>query len=219
MKIAIDGPAGAGKSTAAKMLALRLGYVYIDTGAMYRALAYKALQQGTSLQDEQALFDLARNISIRFQPSPGQGQQIRCDGQDVTELIRTPGVSQAVGMVAAHTSVRQVMVELQKELAADGNVVMDGRDIGEVVIPDADFKFFLTADVHERARRRQAEWASNGQKRPAEEVLAEIIDRDYSDSHREFGALKELAESIVIDTTGLNAGQVEQVMLGIIRRG
>lgn len=217
MKIAIDGPAGAGKSTVARMLALDLGYVYIDTGAMYRALAYKALQQGISLQDEAALFQLAATISIRFQPSPGQAQRIYCDRQDVTDLIRTPEVSQAVGIVAAHTRVRQVMVDLQKELAAGGDVVMDGRDIGEVVIPDADFKFFMTADLQERARRRQAEWAGNGQPRDAGEVLAEIEDRDYSDSNREFGALKELADSIIIDTTGFDANRVKQIILGIIQ--
>lgn len=217
MKIAIDGPAGAGKSTVARMLARRLGYVYIDTGAMYRALAHKAIMLGISPHDENALFLLAQVTDIRFLPTPGQIQRVCCDGQDVSDQIRSPEVSQAVGIVAAHTRVREIMVESQKTLASGGDVIMDGRDIGEVVIPDADFKFFLTADLRERARRRQVEWAGAGQERPGEEVLAEIIDRDYGDSHREYGALKELADSIRIDTTSLEIEQVEKLMLGYIR--
>ncbi len=217
MKIAIDGPAGAGKSTVAKLLAAELGYVYIDTGAMYRALTFKAIQKGISLNDDQALSQLARNTSIHFEPLGNQDQLICCDGMDVTESIRTPEISQAVGIVAAHTRVRTIMVELQKRLAAEGNVVMDGRDIGEVVIPDADFKFFMTASLNERVRRRQAEWAVKGQKRPAENVESEIVDRDYADSTREFGALKELADSIVINTTGKSVHEVENMMLSIIR--
>ncbi len=216
MKIAIDGPAGAGKSTIAKLLARETGFIYIDTGAMYRALTWKALQKNINLNSEKDLETLARQTRIEFQYS-SHAQKTICDGEDVSQAIRSPEVSAFVSIVAAHTGIRSIMVKLQQELARNHSVVMDGRDIGECVLPDADFKFYLTASIDERARRRQKELLASGFEVEYDSIKNEIAVRDMNDASREVGALKVLPDSIVIDTSDCQASEVLDKMLRIMR--
>lgn len=218
MKIAIDGPAGAGKSTVAKLLAQKLGIIYIDTGAMYRALTLKALRLGVNLDDIKSLTDLAKNISISFK-NLGEQQYIYCDGENVTEEIRIPEVNNNVSKIAAYTAIREIMVKQQQEMAKSSSVVMDGRDIGECVLPDADFKFFLTASIEERAKRRSLELKKQGYDINLEEVKKDLISRDTNDSNREVGALKILDDSIVIDTSDKTITEVLDSMISIINQG
>lgn len=216
MKIAIDGPAGAGKSTLAKELSRKLGYIYIDTGAMYRSLTWKALLNGIDLEDAQALFELARNTRIYFQ-SDSDKQRVICDNMDVTEEIRSPQVSGTVSRVASYPEVRNIMVQQQQEMGRSVSVVMDGRDIGECVLPDAEYKFFLTADREERAKRRTEELRVQGYNVIPELIAKDILQRDQDDASREVGALKILDDSIVIDTTNLTIEQVLEKILAIIQ--
>lgn len=215
MKIAIDGPAGAGKSTIAKMIAKKLGFVYIDTGAMYRALTWQALQQGIDLHNSQALNELARTTGIKFQQA-ADNQRVICDGEDVSEAIRTPPVNSAVSIVAADSGVREIMVEKQQNLALLSSVVMDGRDIGEIVLPDAEYKLFITASLEERVRRRMLELEVQGFATNIEELQKEIANRDQMDSERPVGALKILPDAIVIDTSFLSIDEALQKILDII---
>lgn len=216
MKIAIDGPAGAGKSTVARELARELGFIYIDTGAMYRALTWKALQEGIDLEDPKALYELAVNTDIHFTFNSTE-QKVMCDDVDITFLIRSPEVSSVVSKVASCPDIRRVMVRRQQEMAANISVVMDGRDIGEYVLPDAEYKFFLTANLDERIRRRKKERAEQGFEVDDESIKSEIIERDRNDTQREVGALKVLNDSIVIDTSNLSVKEVVNRMLSIIR--
>lgn len=215
MQIAIDGPAGAGKSTLARKIAEKLGILYIDTGAMYRALTWKALNDKVNLKDKKILRELADNTSITLTYCDGV-LKTYCDGHEVTEAIRYPEVSRWVPVVAADEGVRQVMVSKQQQIAQETSVVMDGRDIGLCVLPDADFKFYLTASLEERARRRAKELVVQGYRVDFEEVKEEIRGRDQSDSQREVGALKVLPDSIIIDTSDLNADEVVDKVLSII---
>lgn len=215
MKIAIDGPAGAGKSTIAKMLAEKLGFIYIDTGAMYRALTLKAIEQGIDLDDYMALTELAQSANIYFK-NEADLQYIYCDGENVTELIRTPEINSNVSKIAAYPTVRTFMVKKQQDLAKLDAVVMDGRDIGECVLPDADFKFFITASLEERAARRIKELAQKGHQLTLEEVQDEIAKRDANDTNRGVGALKILDESIVIDTTNKSIKEVLDTLIAYI---
>ena len=215
MKIAIDGPAGAGKSTLARALARTLGFIYIDTGAMYRALTWKALQIGLNLQDYEALQRLAASLDIHFETREGE-QRVICAGEDITELVRSPAVNSAVSQVAAPPAVREVMVNKQQKMARSSNVVMEGRDIGELILPDAEFKFFLTADLEERALRRALELELQGFRQDINNTQTEIENRDCLDSQREVGALKILADSIVIDTSQCAADAVLTQILAII---
>lgn len=215
MKIAIDGPAGAGKSTLARQIAEKLGILYIDTGAMYRALTWKALASNINLRDKASLYELAVATEISLVYEDGQ-LRVYCDRQDVTEAIRTPEVSRWVPVVAVDEGVRKVMVEKQREIARKTSVVMDGRDIGLCVLPDADFKFYLTANLEERARRRAKEMVKKGYKVNFEEIKAEIWERDKLDSEREIGPLKVLPDSIVIDTSYLTAEEVVDKVLSLI---
>lgn len=207
MKIAIDGPAGAGKSTVARRLARELNFTYIDTGAMYRALTLKALQQGIDLYDSNLLQQLAEATDIHFQNHSGD-QRIISDGVDVTDLIRAPQVGEAVSTVSSHPAVRAVMVKLQQAMAGKCSVVMDGRDIGEYVLPDADYKFFLTAGLEERAQRRVREMELLGYKSDPSAVREEMIKRDQIDSQRPVGALRVLPDHIVIDTSNMTEDEV-----------
>ena len=216
MKIAIDGPAGAGKSTVARKLAQELGFVYIDTGAMYRALTWKALQKKVDPGNTEALYELANNIRIHFEYHSGR-QKVICDGEDLTAAIRLPEVSAMVSTVASHPAIRKIMVEQQQEMARSISVVMDGRDIGECVLPDAEYKFFITASIKERTNRRAAELSDSGFTIDYDTILQDITQRDKRDSEREIGSLKILAESIVIDSSNLSIEQVLQKMLAIIR--
>jgi CMP/dCMP kinase len=218
MKIAIDGPAGAGKSTLAKALAGRLGFLYIDTGAMYRALTWKALQRGIDLFDGSALSALADSTDIHFETMAGV-QHLICDGEDVTRVIRSPEVSSAVSKIASLAAVREIMVCKQQHMAQTRNVIMDGRDIGELVLPDAEFKFFLTADLEERAQRRALEMEMQGYHITGNSIKQDIQNRDRMDSERDVGSLKVLPESIVIDTSQSSADDVLVQILSIIREG
>lgn len=215
MKIAVDGPAGAGKSTLAQALAHKLGFVYIDTGAMYRALTWKALQMGIDPQDGANLQRLAASLDIHFETRVGV-QRLICAGDDVTELIRTPEVNAAVSLVAAYPAVREIMVSKQRGMAWSSNVVMDGRDIGEVVLPDAEFKFFLNASLEERARRRALDMERQGFVIDIDTTKKDIEKRDRLDAERELGALKILPDSIVIDTGRYSAEEILARILAII---
>jgi len=215
MKIAIDGPAGAGKSTVARMIAKVLGFVYIDTGAMYRALTWKALQKEIALSDHETLYQLALTTEINFQPA-AEIQKVICDGEDVTEAIRSPQVNASVAIVAAHARVREIMVKKQQTMANFSSVVMDGRDIGEQVLPDAEYKFYITASLEERARRRIVELQAQGFAVQEEVLEQEMEDRDRMDCERAVGALKVLPDAILIDTSLLSIDEVLQKMLAII---
>ena len=215
LKIAIDGPAGAGKSTVAKRVAEQLGFVYIDTGAMYRALTFKALQLKMDLHDEASLTNLLAHNSIELKVD-NQQQKVYINKEDITEEIRNPEVSQHVSTVAAHEKVRKAMVEVQKKLADDGNIVMDGRDIGTHVLPDAQVKIFLTASIEERANRRFAELKLKGYLDNLEQIKNEIALRDKKDEEREFSPLRKADDAILLDTTKLSIDEVVEQIIALV---
>lgn len=215
MKIAIDGPAGAGKSTIARIIAKKMGFVYIDTGAMYRALTWKALQNEVDLHHSQVLKDLAQVTNIYFKQT-SDTQRVICDGEDVSEAIRSPRINSTVSIVAADSMVREIMVEKQQLMARVASVVMDGRDIGEKVLPDADYKFYVTASLEERARRRILELEAQGFNTGLEELKQDIASRDQMDRERPIGALKVLPDAIVIDTSFLSIDESVRKILEII---
>ncbi|ATW24104.1 (d)CMP kinase [Candidatus Formimonas warabiya] len=212
--IAIDGPAGAGKSTVARLVAKRLNYLYIDTGAMYRAITYKVMQQKIPLDDHHALTELAQNTNIKLINRNGRNL-VFCDEHDVTEQIRDPEVSRNVSLVSLVPGVRQKMVQLQREMARDGGVVMDGRDICTVVLPDADCKIFLTASVEERAWRRRKEFEVKGYPISWESVKEDIMQRDLLDSQRAVSPLVKSPDAYLIDTTGLTIDTVIKRILNL----
>ncbi|WP_144476733.1 (d)CMP kinase [Cytobacillus oceanisediminis] len=212
ISIAIDGPAAAGKSTVAKIVAEKLTYVYIDTGAMYRALTYKALQKGARLDHEAQLIDILNNTLIELQPGE-MGQKVLLDGIEVTNDIRSSEVTNQVSYVAVHELVRKEMVKRQQAFARDGGVVMDGRDIGTHVLPNAEVKVFLLASVEERAQRRHDENIQKGFPSDLEKLKEEIAARDKIDSEREVAPLKKAGDAVEIDTTSLTiADVVEKIM-------
>lgn len=219
LRIAIDGPAAAGKSTVAKIVAGKLSYLYIDTGAMYRSLTYKALSSNVDLHDENALNQLLSETTIELEPSE-VGQLVFLDGNDVTDEIRQASVTNSVSHVAVHSGVREEMVKRQQLLAKEGAVVMDGRDIGTHVIPDAEIKVFLLASVDERAQRRHEENLSKGYPSDLEQLKGEIARRDKIDSEREVAPLKKAEDATEIDTTSLSISEVvDQIMLLVERKG
>jgi CMP/dCMP kinase len=216
--VAIDGPAGAGKSTVARALARKLGFTYLDSGAMYRSVALAALQRGGGTLPERpgALGELARAVEIEFggrdaATSSGAAPPVLLDGDDVSEAIRAPEVSEAASVLAADVDVREALVAKQRELIARGDWVAEGRDIGTVVAPDAELKVFLTADPHERARRRAAELGAD-----VATVLAEQTLRDERDSSRAHSPLHAAADAVTLDTSGLSAEQVVQAIAALV---
>ncbi|NVY95756.1 (d)CMP kinase [Lactobacillus sp. DCY120] len=215
MQIAIDGPASSGKSTIAKIIAQQLGYLYIDTGAMYRAVTLMAQQAGVAYGAEAEIVQQMGQQTISFQLIAGQ-QHTFLGPQDVTELIRTPLVANNVSEVSALAKVRQLLVKQQQDLAATQNVVMDGRDIGTVVLPQAPVKIFMTASVSERAQRRYRENLTRNITTSLETLKMEIAARDYKDSHRKISPLKAASDAVHVDTTGLTIEQVVQKILEII---
>ena len=200
INIAIDGPAGAGKSSLSRKLAANLGYIYVDTGALYRAVGLKFSRLGfdTKLEGDIAKVLKSTVVDIKF---VNEEQRVFLDDSDVSDLIRTPEASMMASAVSAKPEVRAYLLDMQRNLAKNNNVVMDGRDIGTVVLPDAKVKIFLTADVEERARRRLLELEQKGEKVTFEEVLSDMKQRDYNDSHRAIAPLKQAEDAVLADTT------------------
>jgi CMP/dCMP kinase len=217
LRIAIDGPAAAGKSTVAKIVAGRLSYLYIDTGAMYRSLTYKALKSGVDLHNETELTMLLKTTKIELEPSD-KGQLVFLDGVNVTDEIRQSEVTNSVSHAAIHSQVREEMVKRQQGLAREGGVVMDGRDIGTHVIPDAEIKVFLLASVEERAHRRHEENVSKGFPSDLEKLKEEIALRDKIDSEREVAPLKKADDATEIDTTSLTILEVVDRIMSLVER-
>ena len=212
MIIAIDGPAGSGKSTVARLIAKRLNFKYIETGLMYRAVAWKAQQSGIDPQDEEKIAEVARTIAIEFQPGP-ERQKVMVDGQDLTPVLQTETIGRLAAIVAANKAVREVMVAQQQKMGQNGKVVMDGRDIGTVVFPDAEKKFFMVADQKERAHRRHQEIKADQPEIKFEKILEQLQQRDFEDENREVSPLIPAADSIRLDTTRMN---IEDVVAQII---
>lgn len=213
--VAIDGPSASGKSTAGKELARRLGYLYIDTGAMYRTVALAAAREGISYEEVDQIVKLAQRIRIDLKGEP-HNLHVFLDGEDVSEAIRTPEISLGASKVSAIAGVRQAMVDRQREMGAVGGVVMDGRDIGTHVFPKADIKFFLIADLMERAHRRNLEEQKRGYNVPLEKTLHEIEERDKRDQSRSYAPLKPADDSIQLNTSDKSPEQVVEVMLTYI---
>jgi cytidylate kinase len=216
--VAIDGPAGSGKSTVARGVARRLGFTYLDSGALYRAVTLAALEAGTDLEDGGALGRLAAAARIELREREHDNVLVTLDGRDVTEEIREPGVTGVSSKVAAHSEVRAALLAKQRELIASGNYVVEGRDIGTVVAPDASIKAFLTADPAERARRRAAELRRRGLEAEADDVRRAIEQRDRLDSTRSAAPLRTAEDAVVIDTTGLDAATVIDRVLELVKQ-
>ncbi len=209
--VAIDGPAGSGKSTVTHLLARKLGYTHIDTGALYRCIAWKAFQQSVSLDDGEALGRVAESCRLEFR-WVGDQNHIFCDGMDLSPHIRTPEISSAASTVSSHPQVRQALLGLQRKLGEKGGAVLEGRDIGTVVFPGAHIKFYLTASVDVRAQRRMAELDAKGIYQSFEEVRKQVAARDKADSERKVAPLRIADDAIKVDSSTLTADQVVETM-------
>lgn len=214
--IAIDGPAGAGKSTIARRAAEQIGFIYVDTGALYRAIGLYMMNQGVDTTDAQAVCPLLQKVDISLAFQSGEQRVILC-GADVSDEIRTAEVSMAASNVSAIGQVREFLFALQKNIAKTNDVVMDGRDIGTVVLPDAQVKIFLTASPEERAKRRYDEMILKGQKADFDDVLSDLRKRDYNDSHRAVAPLVPAADAVIVDTTGNTLEQSVEQLIAIIK--
>ena len=212
MIIAVDGPAGAGKSTISKLIAKKLNINYIDTGAMYRAVTYKCLSEGVDVKNEEAVIEVAKRTDIDFRDN-----NIYLDSKVVNEEIRTREVSANVSDIAKIKEVRYLMVDVQREIGTRNDVILDGRDIGSYVFPNADYKFFLVATPEERGRRRYKELCEKGFEGTLEEIIKDIEKRDEIDSNREFAPLKKADDAIEIDTTGLGIDEVVEAVVSKIK--
>jgi cytidylate kinase len=222
--IAIDGPAGAGKSTVARMVADRLGYVLVDTGAMYRAVAVAAARAGLSFEDEESVAKLATELAdgrrirlVADRSIPGSGVRVMVDEADVSRDIRTPEMSLGASRVSAIPRVREALLAMQRQAGEGGGVVLEGRDIGTVVFPDAEVKFFLTATSHERASRRHSELAAKGQSVTLEETLADVEKRDRADTLRPVAPLKQADDAVLVDSSGIAIEEVVSQMVEVVR--
>lgn len=215
VSVAIDGPAGAGKSTLARRLAAQLGYIYVDTGAMYRAVGLYALRAGQDPKDNVAVEGLLPQISLRLDCPDGE-QHIYLNGEDVSSAIRTEQAGMAASAVGANPAVRAFLLETQRQMARTQNVLMDGRDIGTVVLPDAAVKIFLTASPEARAARRWKEYQEKGQQVSYEQVLEDVRQRDYQDTHREAAPLRQAEDAVLLDTSELDFEQSLAAMAAII---
>lgn len=220
MIIAIDGPAGSGKSTVARIVAEKLNFRYIDTGSMYRSVAWKSLQKKTTLKNEAAVADIASKIKIELIPDE-DGQLVFVDGKNITDQLKVEEISRGAAIVAAQPLIREIMTNKQRKLGAHGKVVMDGRDIGTVVFPQADKKFFLDADSKERGRRRFAELEEKNQTKNTDlsTIIKQIVQRDHEDRNRKIAPLKQAKDAMLIDTTHLSIDQVVEEIIKIITPG
>lgn len=215
MKIALDGPAGAGKSTVAKAIAKKLDIMYLDTGAMYRAVALHMLDNGIKVEEQDKVEEALKNIDLLVKYEDGT-QKMYLEGQDVSLRIRENAVSKAASDFSALQPVRLFLVKMQRETASKNDCILDGRDIGTFVLPDADFKFYLTADSAERAKRRAKELAEKGQVVDVKKIQEEIEQRDYNDSHREFAPLKQAEDAVLVDSTNMTIEEVITFVTNII---
>lgn len=213
MNVAIDGPAGAGKSTIAKAIAKKMGYVYVDTGAMYRAMALFFLRAGIAADDEKSIADTVDDISVSIRYEDG-AQHVILNDEDVTGMIRTEEVGNMASATSVFAPVRTKLVALQQELAKTTDVIMDGRDIGTVVLPNADVKIFLTASVECRAKRRFDELVGKGETPDFDKIAKDIEERDYRDSHREISPLKQAEDAILVDSSDMTIEQVVDTIIG-----
>ncbi len=213
--IAIDGPAGAGKSTIAKLLAAKMNYVYVDTGAMYRAMAVYFTQNGVDPYDENAINEAVKGVDVTIEYKDGV-QQVILNGDNVTHLLRTEETGKMASLTSKYGAVRTKLVDLQRKLAKTTDVIMDGRDIGTTVLPDAFVKIFLTATSDARAKRRFDELSAKGEKCDYEVIKADIEKRDYEDSHREISPLKQAEDAVLVDTSDMNIEQVVEAITAII---
>jgi cytidylate kinase len=217
INIAIDGPSGAGKSTLARRLAAELNFVYVDTGAMFRTIALYCSRKGVDASDEDAVLALLPEISLDMSYGPGGEQQMLLNGENVSGLIRTPEISMYTSAISAYAQVRAFLLEQQRELGRRSNILMDGRDIGTVVLPDADVKIYLTAAPEARAHRRWLELAEKGESVTEEEVLRDVLQRDYNDTHRDVAPLRQAEDAVLADTTHCDLEESYQLLLGIIK--
>jgi len=213
--IAIDGPAGSGKSTVARLVAERLGYLYINTGAMYRAVTWQALQERIDLEDEDALVELAKRCKIAFEDN---GSRVILNGEDVSRQIRFPEVDRNISPVVKFARLRAIMVRQQQNLARKGRIVSEGRDVTTVVFPDADVKIYLDASLEERSRRRHKELTERGHELDLTQVEEDTARRDKADRTREHGSLKIAPDAVVVDTTGVTIDQVVETIVDIVER-
>ena len=215
--IAIDGPAGAGKSTIAKLCAKELEFIYVDTGALYRAIGLCAFRNNIGSKDADAILQMLKDIKVELAFNDKKEQIVLLNGEDVSGFIRTPEISMYASDVSAIPQVRAFLLELQRNMAKTNNVIMDGRDIGTVVLPDAQIKIFLTASPQVRAKRRYDELIEKGMDVNFDDILSDVITRDYNDSHREIAPLKPAEDSIIVDTSQLNLEQSVSKMISIMK--
>ncbi len=218
INIALDGPAGSGKSTVAKIIANKLNILYLDTGATYRACALKCILSGVDVKDESAVKKIIKDIDVKVEYKKGT-QVTLLDGKDVSTDIRKPEVSMLASAVSAHKVVREKMVELQREVAKSMDCVLDGRDIGSHVLPNAEFKYYITADSKIRAERRYKELIERGTPVDFEKLHEEIVQRDYNDSHREFAPLKQCDDAKLIDTSHMTVDEVVDIIIKDVTKG
>ncbi len=224
ISIAIDGPAASGKSTTARLVARTLGYLHLDTGAMYRAITLGVLKQGIAVENQNGVREFAEKAEVTIDARGAAGNGVLLNGSDVTDAIRSPEVTKNVSAVSSYEGVRRVMVREQRKMARRGGVVLEGRDIGTVVLPDAELKIYMIADVHERARRRQRDLMAAGVRADETEIVRDIEDRDRKDSTREVSPLRKADGAIILDTSTLTIDQqvsfiVERARAIIERRG